>query len=330
MFMLLMLVMATVNMIMLKFQGMQRAPMSAGGSPEPFNQPLLQAGLMMVGESICLPFYFFSRRLPEQTELISKRAPSWVFVVPCCCDLTATALVCAGLAYIAVSLAQMCRSTVIIFTCILSWFVLGRRQQNYHLAGVAFVFVGIVIVACSAMLGNNVGLASSHMFQGIVLCIIAQVFQSSMFVYEEKIMSQYTVQPLEVVGKEGIWGIGIALLLLCTGNALGLTNTYGALYQISSSTALMYSVFGSMLAVAAFNFAGATVTQKASAVARTTIKISSTILIWIVELSVGWNTFNRLQLFGFVLVATGTLMYNRIIVAPCLERVPEELDKSKI
>ena len=75
-----------------------------------------------------------------------------------------------------------------------------------------------------------------------------------------------------------------------------------------------------------FNFAGATVTQRSSAVARSTIKISSTILIWVVELAMGWNSFSFMQLAGFILVALGTLLYNRIITLPWLAS-PSECER---
>merc|ERR1719174_3432757 len=116
-------------------------------------------------------------------------------------------------------------------------------------------------------------------------------------------MSQYTVLPLQVVGMEGLFGVLISAVLLTTLQLLVYANTPGALHQIKSSPMLLLSVLGSMLAVAIFNFAGATVTQKSSAVARTTIKISSTITIWMAELFFGWNTFSPLQFGGFVLVA---------------------------
>jgi len=61
------------------------------------------------------------------------------------------------------------------------------------------------------------------------------------------------------------------------------------------------------------------VTQKASAVARSTIDVSRTIIIWAVELGMGWNSFNLLQFVGFVAVAMGTMMYNRIITFSFLD-----------
>jgi len=118
-FMLLMLCMGTVNMLMLKYQHMQLAPMRPGGEPQHFDHPWLQAAFMMVGELLCLPVYLCLRSAEDV--ISSERTPKWIFLIPCCCDLIATALLCMGLAFIAVSVAQMCRGTVIIFVCAMSY-----------------------------------------------------------------------------------------------------------------------------------------------------------------------------------------------------------------
>lgn len=324
-FMLLMLIMGTINILLLKFQHMQTVPMSPGGPAVNFDHPWLQAALMMVGEFLCLPVYYLTRTREAAEE--SGRVPKWIFLVPCCCDLTATALLCMGIALIAVSVAQMCRGTIVVFACAMSVVFLGRRQKCFQIIGVVIVMIGIFFVSLSQLIDPQTGAVSAmpkHMIMGISLCIFAQVFQASMFVYEEKIMSQYVVQPLQVVGMEGLFGIFISVILLVTLQLLGYANTPGAWHQISNSPLLAISMVASMLAVAVFNFAGATVTQKSSAVARTTIKISSTILIWMAELALGWNRFSIVQLFGFVFVAVGTVVYNRLVVIPFLDS-PDEM-----
>jgi len=331
--MLLMLAMGTLNMLMLKFQTMQLAPMTPGGKPEHFDHPWVQAGLMMVGEFLCLIVYFCMRT--DADAEIFRKTPKWIFLVPCCCDLVATALLCMGLAFVAVSVAQMCRGTVIVFTCVMSYLFLRRRQRPQHVAGVTLVVLGIVVVAGAAIrqqagAGASLFATGGKLVTGISLCIFAQVFQATMFVYEEKIMSQHTVVPLQVVGMEGLFGIFISALIVACLQPFGLANAPGAFHQVKSSPTLLLSIIGSMVAVALFNFAGATVTQKSSAVARTTIKISSTITIWIAELVFGWNTFNILQLAGFVFVAAGSIIYNGIVVIPFLEQLETVAELSPI
>merc|ERR1719160_2266114 len=88
---------------------------------------------------------------------------------------------------------------------------------------------------------------------------------------------------------------------------------------MTHSSPLFFAIVASIFSIAFFNFAGVTVTQRASAVARSTIDVSRTILIWAVELALGWNHFNSLQLAGFIMLAIGTMLYNRLIVLPFLD-----------
>merc|ERR1719316_1246292 len=118
---------------------------------------------------------------------------------------------------------------------------------------------------------------------------------------------------------EGTFGIIFGVILLGFLNVMKYENTGGAIYQISHSTPLLVAVVGSIFSIAFFNFSGVTVTQQASAVARSTIDVSRTIIIWAFELAMGWNSFNFLQLAGFVGVAVGAMLYNRLIVISFLE-----------
>lgn len=319
-FMLVMLISGACNTLLMKFMVMQKVPTAPGAAGEGFDQPYFQTLLMMIGEFLCLVAYF-SRGRGEKAR--SDDVPKSIFAVACLFDWTATTLVNMAFVCIPASVVQMTRGAVVIFTCILSVAFLGHRQHRYHVAGVSLVALGITFVSLSTLFnpspGVNTATSSWTKMFGIVLCIGAQVFQASMLVYEEKIMSKYTVPPLLVVGMEGTFGIIFGVILLGFLNRMQIENTGGALYQISHSTPLLLAVIGSIFSIAFFNFSGVTVTQKASAVARSTIDVSRTILIWAVELAMGWNSFNSLQLTGFVVLAIGTMLYNRILVFDFLD-----------
>lgn len=321
-----MLITGTTNMLFAKYQHMQHVPMSPGGPAEPFYHPVLQAGFMMVGEILCLIVYYCVRTREEAEQGV--QVPKWSFLVPSCCDLVATVLLNVALGLLAVSIAQMCRGTVVLFVCAMSIVFLGRRQYPYHYVGVLLVVAGITVVSLSSMVDAKTGTVSampSAMMMGISILILGQVFQAGMFVYEEKIMCKYPVPPLQCVGMEGVFGLTICVAVLIPCEYLGYAKSMGAFYQMSQSLWLTASVFGAICSLALFNYAGATVTQKASAIARTTIKMSSTILIWMCELTFGWNTFHVLQLVGFIILAAGTLLYNRLVVVQFLEPALEAL-----
>ena len=68
--------------------------------------------------------------------------------------------------------------------------------------------------------------------------------------------------------------------------------------------------------IASFNAFGVSVTKNASSAQRSTIDTSRTVLIWVVQLILGAEHFDWLQLVGFILLVLGTLVYNEILVVP--------------
>mmetsp|Transcript_1412 Transcript_1412/g.2639 ORF Transcript_1412/g.2639 Transcript_1412/m.2639 type:complete len:358 (+) Transcript_1412:111-1184(+) len=331
-FMLLMLLSGSCNTILMKFMVMQQVPTGPGAASTGFDHPFFQSLLMMIGESLCLVAYIgthYQQKKGQGSDLMSPEAPRIVFMVACILDWTATTLVNMAYVLIAASVVQMTRGAIVIFTCLFSVIFLGRRQHGYHLVGVGLVFMGITLVSLSAFVNpSHTPQARSPAYQrflGIGLCMGAQIFQASMLVYEEKIMSRYSVPPLQVVGMEGVCGIMVGMVLLSFLNFFNLESAPVAYYQITHSTPLLMAVVGSIFSIAIFNYSGVTVTQQASATARSTIDVSRTILIWAVELLLHWNTFNVIQLAGFVILAFGTLLYNRLITFAALDPAPEAL-----
>lgn len=329
-FMLVMLISGSANTLLMKFMVMQKVPLGPGGVATGFDHPYFQSLLMMLGEFLCLIVYLSSRKTEKEAAAVAG-VPKSVFFFACLFDWTATTLVNMAYGLIAASVVQMTRGAIVIFTCALSMLVLKRRQYKYHMVGVFMVFIGITLVSLSTFYNpshhstDSPG-SSRAKILGISLCIGAQIFQASMLVYEESIMSKYPAPPLLVVGMEGTFGIGVGVVLLSILNPMGIESTPNALYQMGHSTPLLMAVVASIFSIAFFNFSGVTVTQQASCVARSTIDVSRTVLIWIVELALGWNSFNALQLSGFVTLAIGAMIYNRLITFKCLD--PSEIEEA--
>ena len=76
---------------------------------------------------------------------------------------------------------------------------------------------------------------------------------------------------------------------------------------------------GICISIASFNATGVAVTKYASAPQRTTIDSTRTVVVWVFFLMMPepyTETFSWLQLFGFIILILGTLVYNEIIVVP--------------
>jgi hypothetical protein len=70
--------------------------------------------------------------------------------------------------------------------------------------------------------------------------------------------------------------------------------------------------------IAFFNYSGVSVTKEMSATTRMVLDSVRTLTIWVYGMLVGWETFFYLQVVGFILLLTGTFVYNNIIVTPIL------------
>ena len=49
---------------------------------------------------------------------------------------------------------------------------------------------------------------------GIILILVAQLFAAGLYVTEEYFVGGYYLDPLKVVGMEGMWGLSYYMLLL--------------------------------------------------------------------------------------------------------------------
>ena len=87
---------------------------------------------------------------------------------------------------------------------------------------------------------------------------------------------------------------------------------------MKANPAIIWLTIASMLSVACFNVCGITTTKVASAAQRATIDTSRTLVIWIASCLLGLETFYWQNIFGFMLLVFGTLLYNEIIVLPFL------------
>ena len=83
--------------------------------------------------------------------------------------------------------------------------------------------------------------------------------------------------------------------------------------------AILFLNLGIICSISSFNAFGVAVTKNASAAQRSTIDTSRTVLIWfffLIYQGAGHEKFEWLQLLGFIVLVTGTLVYNEIIVLP--------------
>ncbi|KAL8721140.1 MAG: hypothetical protein Q9225_002123 [Loekoesia sp. 1 TL-2023] len=294
----------------------------------------------------------------ERTPLVGWRV--FLLAMPACCDIAGTTLMNVGLLFVAASIYQMTRGALILFVGLFSVLFLHRKIFFYQWSALFIVVIGVAIVGLAGAIAPNpqaqpdprsltetaillvrdalqhvrtAGISSGALktILGVLMIAGAQVFTATQFVLEEWILEQYALEPLKVVGWEGVFGflvtfIGMIVLHLAVGRTDAGRNGYFDMREgwreITHYRAIAVTSVLIMISIGGFNFFGLSITRSVSATARSIIDTCRTLFIWIVSLGLGWETFKWLQIVGFALLVYGTFLFNDIVRPPLKACVP--------
>lgn len=299
----------------------------------------------------------------DRRELVGWRVI--LLALPACCDIAGTTLMNVGLLFVAASIYQMTRGALVLFVGLFSVIFLHRKLYLYQWSALVIVVVGVAVVGLAGAIAPNPQaqpeprslVNAGFLFAratvedvkatarstealwtiiGVLMIALAQIFTATQFVLEEWILEQYALEPLKVVGWEGLFGfvvtaIGMMILHLVVGRTEQGRNGYfdaeEGWREITQNRAIAVTSVLIMISIGGFNFFGLSVTRSVSATARSTIDTCRTLFIWIVSLGLGWETFKWLQILGFALLVYGTFLFNDIVRPPlksCIKKRKEE------
>lgn len=341
------------NSLLTKYQDNQCVRDCFTDTPKYFNQPALQSLQMFTGELLVIFVYWFYKWYNKRNNAIiiddvdeTKSLPL-IFSVPAILDLLGTSLLNIGLILTPVSVYQMTRGSVVLFVALLSVIFLKRRITKLEWISLFVVTLGVVIVGISGskkggdVNANNV-ISESKVTLGILLIIFAEIIQAGQFVVEEFILSKHPIIPLQLVYIEGFYGSSITILVMTILNFIlkATTSPYKFLdspfnlnesfTQLFSSNEVIFSSILIMISIAAFNFCGISLTHQISATARTTVDTSRTLIVWLLALLMGWESFIFLQFVGFAILVLGTLSFNGVIKPETWSWVPKSLKLERL
>lgn len=356
----LMIVSGAINTIAYKFQNKQMV--FEGQFYKYFFHPYMQATTMFFGEALAFAvFIFMSKRDPETFNMRRMEAKSkgkeiefnkfWL-AIPAISDLVTSTLQYVALNFVAGSVYQMMRGGAIVTTFLFSIVFLKMKAQKNQVAGSALALIGVFIVGASSLIfSKSSGSGSDMQVVGYILLIASLFTNGFQFVFEEKLLGKYHIEPLEMVGYEGMFGLAAQLILVlimsfvpcsfgsdaCVFNSAGMPFVERPEAYFSAmgynGLLLFFCILG-VFSIATFNVTGVTVTKYINALARSICDVTRTVLVWIVGIlvtvSAGANKPNykwelidggaiSIQLLGFLVLIAGNLVYNRIIKIPFLE-----------
>ena len=273
----------------------------------------------------------------------------FLLAIPGFLDTCSTGLANIGLILLPASIYQMLKGSLIVMTFLMSKFIVKNKHTCDHYVAIPVSTTGVVLVGLSAYLNageksddaGNFSDAKTTLL-GIVLMVIAMFILSIQFCFDEYFMRKYSCHPLICIGYEGIFGFFINLLLciifyfikcgsyenkeeppyfvknMCTGdndNVWRPENIVFAYRQLINNSLLSILVPITIIFMASFNIFGVSITKYGSATTRTVTDNCRSFLVWIFFL-MPFNqeelieTFNVLQLIGFLLICLGAFIYN--------------------
>ena len=210
-----------------------------------------------------------------------------------------------------------------------------RKLFGFHALGLAVVFAGLGVVGASSLLNNSSGSSGfdGKAVLGLALVVAGQLCNAVQMVVEEMYLKNRNIAPLKVVGMEGFFGLIIMIFIILPvlyfipGKDGGrYENSLEAFKMMSENGVLMAMVLLYLSSIAFYNFCGLSVAKRISAVVRTLVDALRTIVVWACSLIIfysgaedygeAWTVWSWMQLGGFVLLVTGTLIYNSIVRVP--------------
>jgi drug/metabolite transporter (DMT)-like permease len=154
--------------------------------------------------------------------------------LPAICDICGTTLMNVGLLFVVPSIYQMTRGALVLFVGLFSVIFLRRRLHLFQWFALVTVVLGVGIVGLAGAIYKDDKAAPSAALMireavaiiareartpeavraiiGVFLIAGAQIFTASQFVLEEYIMHKYFLEPLKVVGWEGLFGFLVTIL----------------------------------------------------------------------------------------------------------------------
>jgi drug/metabolite transporter (DMT)-like permease len=152
-----------------------------------------------------------------------------LLALPAICDILGTTLMNAGLLLVAASIYQMTRGALVLFVGLFSVVFLRRHLHLFQWLSLVGVVLGVGLVGLAGAIQpdkkhadaisggeggeEELGRADAlRVVVGVLMIAGAQIFTATQFVLEEWILERSAIEPIRVVGWEGVFGFSVTLL----------------------------------------------------------------------------------------------------------------------
>lgn len=160
---------------------------------------------------------------PLASEETLKGSRVLLLSLPAICDILGTTLMNCGLLLVAASIYQMTRGALVLFVGLFSVIFLKRKLHLFQWVSLGGVVLGVAVVGLAgaiwpdqdkhkdAVSAAEVDAAALLAIGGVAMIAGAQIFTATQFVLEEWLLERSTIDPIRVVGWEGLFGFLVTL-----------------------------------------------------------------------------------------------------------------------
>ena len=134
---------------------------------------------------------------------------------------------------------------------------------------------------------------------GYLLVLVGMVINGFQFTFEERLLARYHIEPLELVGYEGVFGLIYQTLVVIAFSFVPCPDNFGVeacvfspdgepfleqplqyFRQLGASAVLMVFCIVGMISIMLYNVLGVSITKYINALARSIADVTRTVLIW--------------------------------------------------
>ena len=270
----------------------------------------------------------------EDNNKISNKKKVLYSIIPFILDNIASYFSGIVINYLSGSTYMMIKGlTIIIFTLLLSKFLLKNKHIIDHYIAIACAGVGCIFIGIDKSLYKNSG--KKEIIVGIIIVVLIMVTQSFQFIYQEYYMKKYMIDQFFMLGFEGLFGF-IFNIILCISfyyikcdestdfgkyycikddkGILRLENLKFCFIQIFDNKIILTLIIILIIVIAGFNLIGISIIKYNGSVTRCLIDNIKIFLVWIYFLFPWINEdlkdkFDWQRLLGLIFTLASILIY---------------------
>ena len=270
----------------------------------------------------------------EDNNKISNKKKVLYSIIPFILDNIASYFSGIVINYLSGSTYMMIKGlTIIIFTLLLSKFLLKNKHIIDHYIAIACAGVGCIFIGIDKSLYKNSG--KKEIIVGIIIVVLIMVTQSFQFIFQEYYMKKYMIDQFFMLGFEGLFGF-IFNIILCISfyyikcdestdfgkyycikddkGILRLENLKFCFIQIFDNKIILTLIIILIIVIAGFNLIGISIIKYNGSVTRCLIDNIKIFLVWIYFLFPWINEdlkdkFDWQRLLGLIFTLASILIY---------------------